>query len=130
MTLGINTTEREKIYLTLYGEKSEKCFSAKGGPAFGWEFETKNQSDDILLAIEGILKECKLSIQDIKAILVNRGPGSFTGVRVGITGGNALAWVLNIPIFGYSQGKEKSTFEKIKKLKKTHFSKIALPYYE
>lgn len=42
------------------------------------------------------------SINDIKAICVFRGPGSFTGLRIGISVANSLADSLNVPIVGAS----------------------------
>ena len=119
MILGIDTTDREKIYLTLFRDKSEKCF----------EFETERQSEDLLIAIDGILKKEKVSLKDLQAILVCTGPGTFTGLRAGITVGNTLAWVLNIPIIGYKNGDKELTLAKSKKLKDSGFLKIALPYY-
>lgn len=130
MILGIDTTNREKILLTLHNEIEEKCFSTKGGPALGWEFETKDQSADLLLSIEGILKKQKLTSKDLKAILVNQGPGSFTGTRVGVTVANTLAWSLNIPVYGFKEGEKEKVLAKISKLHKSKFSKIALPSYE
>lgn len=57
----------------------------------------------VLPLIDKLLKRHKLSIQDIDRIEVNTGPGSFTGLRVGISVANTLAWVCNIPINGKKQ---------------------------
>ena len=116
MILVIETTEREKFKIGLYGDQILNCF----------EFETGDQSADISPAVEGVLKNNKLSLKDITAIAVNQGPGSFTGVRVGIAVANALAWSLNIPVKGYREGKLEGI---IAKIKEKNFSKIALPSY-
>ena len=50
--------------------------------------------------IVSLLKEYTLSFQDINAIEVNPGPGSFTGVRVGVSVANALSYALDIPVNG------------------------------
>lgn len=64
-----------------------------------YKFETKNhKSQKLLSLIDKILKKNKKSIKDISGIKVNLGPGSFTGLRVGISVANALSWVLDIPI--------------------------------
>lgn len=119
MILNIDTTKREQIILGLYDGRVLKCF----------EFETQYQSEDLLVAIDGILKDNKLELKDLKTILVDCGPGSFTGVRVGVTTANTLGWTLNIPVIGYRDGELEKTLAKISKNKPAKFSSIALPYY-
>lgn len=48
--------------------------------------------------IDELLKECNLKPQDLNEILVINGPGSFTGIRLGITVAKTLAYTLEIPI--------------------------------
>lgn len=120
MILTIDTACREKIILGLFN---------KGGGGENYDFATDNQSEDLLVAIEGILKRKKLTLKDLTAILVNRGPGSFTGVRVGVTTANALGWSLNISVFGYQNGKIESALKKILQNKSQNFSRIVLPSY-
>lgn len=52
----------------------------------------------VLPLIKTLLAEHNLSIADVTAITVNPGPGSFTGVRVGISIANALGYILNVPV--------------------------------
>lgn len=54
----------------------------------------------VLPMVEKLLKKHKLSVRDISEIKVNPGPGSFTGLRVGISIANALGFLLNIPVNG------------------------------
>lgn len=54
----------------------------------------------ILPMIQTVLADHKLQLKDITAIEVNPGPGSFTGLRVGITIANTLAQLLDVPING------------------------------
>ena len=66
-----------------------------------FEFHERINSDmssKILPIIDDGLKQCHLSIKDIKKIFVVNGPGSFTGVRIGVTIAKTLAWSLNIPV--------------------------------
>jgi len=46
------------------------------------------------------LKKNKFDFNDISAIEVNPGPGSFTGLRIGVTIANTLGWVLKVPVNG------------------------------
>ena len=54
----------------------------------------------VLPMIEELLKKHKLELKDISEIKVNPGPGSFTGVRVGVTIANTLGFLLKIPVNG------------------------------
>lgn len=49
----------------------------------------------IILIIDNCLKKSNLTIQDIDKIFVVNGPGSFTGIRVGVTISKVIAWSLN-----------------------------------
>lgn len=62
--------------------------------------DTKSRSQNILPLIEKIVQLQKCSLADLTSIEINPGPGSFTGVRVGVSVANALGWVLQIPVNG------------------------------
>lgn len=49
--------------------------------------------------IRDILKENNLNFKNIKDIVAVNGPGSFTGIRIGLTHSKTLAYLLNIPIY-------------------------------
>lgn len=49
--------------------------------------------------IDTILKENNLTVKDIKDIVCINGPGSFTGLRIGLSVGKTMAYSLNIPIY-------------------------------
>lgn len=57
-------------------------------------------SDTLLLRIDELLKEGGIVASDLGALIVYRGPGSFTGLRIGITAANTLAYSLGVPISG------------------------------
>ncbi len=48
--------------------------------------------------IESLFKENNLSIKDLKKIIVVNGPGSFTGIRIGLSIAKTMAYALNIDI--------------------------------
>jgi len=50
--------------------------------------------------INEVLQAAHLQLENIKSIVVFAGPGSFTGLRIGISVANALAYSLKIPITG------------------------------
>lgn len=45
-----------------------------------------------------ILNKSSISLQQLQGIVIYRGPGSFTGLRIGFSVANALAYALKIPI--------------------------------
>lgn len=56
----------------------------------------------LIPAIQDLLKEAELSIQELTALAVNLGPGSFTGIRTGITTVRTLGQFLNVTIYGFN----------------------------
>ena len=48
--------------------------------------------------IESIFKESNLDVKDLKKIIVINGPGSFTGIRIGLSIAKTMAYALNIDI--------------------------------
>ena len=62
----------------------------------------KNHSVRAMPAIEQLMKDCEIKPKDLDKIVVAKGPGSYTGVRIGVTIAKTLAWTLNIPISGVS----------------------------
>lgn len=58
----------------------------------------KSHSIYLVPMIDEVLKENNIECQDLSEILVVNGPGSFTGIRLGVTVAKTLAYTLNIPI--------------------------------
>jgi tRNA threonylcarbamoyladenosine biosynthesis protein TsaB len=59
-------------------------------------------TENIIDLIESGLRQSQLSWKDLNAVAVNKGPGSYTGIRIGVTTANTLAQTLNIPLFGFT----------------------------
>ena len=62
----------------------------------------KNHSVRAMPAIERLLSDCDLSPKQLDKIVVATGPGSYTGVRIGVSIAKTMAWSLQIPIVGVS----------------------------
>ena len=61
--------------------------------------QTKNNQSEILMSrIANIMSKCNLKPTDLKRIAVAIGPGSYTGIRVGVSAAKSLAYVLGIPV--------------------------------
>jgi tRNA threonylcarbamoyladenosine biosynthesis protein TsaB len=62
------------------------------------DVDQKQHSEGLLLGISGALESCDWSISDISAWGVGVGPGSFTGIRVGLTTARTLGQVQGAPL--------------------------------
>lgn len=65
---------------------------------------SKNKAQATLPLIEKTLKRAKLTVREIDEINVERGPGSFTGLRVGISIANSLSFAGLIRVNGKRVG--------------------------
>lgn len=62
----------------------------------------KNHSVRVMPAIDILMKDCGIKPVELDKIVVAKGPGSYTGVRIGVTIAKTLAWTLNKPLVGVS----------------------------
>lgn len=62
----------------------------------------KNHSVRAMPTVEALMKECGVVPSELSKIVVAKGPGSYTGVRIGVTIAKTLAWTLSIPISAVS----------------------------
>ena len=87
MKLSIDTSDSENIKVTLGSIKIERNSREK-------------KSQLLLQSIKEALDKEKIKLKDLTEIEVKTGPGSFTGLRVGVSVANALRWSLKIPVNG------------------------------
>ena len=59
-------------------------------------------SETLMPLIQQLLNECSLSLNNINLLVSDIGPGSFTGIRIGVSSCKAFSDSLNIPCVGIS----------------------------
>ncbi len=59
-------------------------------------------SQTLMVMAEDMLKQCGKTVSDVTAIAVAEGPGSFTGVRIGVAAAKGFAWGGELPCYGVS----------------------------
>ena len=59
-------------------------------------------SQTLMVMAQDMLKQCGKTAQDVEAVAVANGPGSFTGVRIGVAAAKGFAWGREIRIYGVS----------------------------
>jgi len=64
--------------------------------------ETHSHASFIQLAIEKLLQDQQMKISELDAIAVTLGPGSYTGLRVGLATAKGIAYALQKPLIGLS----------------------------
>ena len=57
-----------------------------------------SHSEKLHLFIEEVLAEASLTMQDVEAVAVSKGPGSYTGLRIGVSAAKGLCFALQIPL--------------------------------
>lgn len=96
--LFIDTSDRNKIIVAVNDKKFEETVK-----------ETSSQR--LLPFIKKVLERESLKPEDVTKIEVNVGPGSFTGLRVGVAVANTLGFVLGIPVNGELTGVKKIVYK-------------------
>lgn len=68
--------------------------------AGGYEVAPRQANSRLLRALVDMLGSCGLGVRDVGGVIVGRGPGSFTGVRIGVAAAKGLAQGLAAPLVG------------------------------
>lgn len=95
ITLVLDTADNKKITVGLIVDGKEDIQTRK---------IDSNRTQIILPMIDEILKKHSLKQEDISEIKINVGPGSFTGLRIGLAIANAMSFALKIPVNGKKVG--------------------------
>ena len=93
--------------LILAFETSAKAASVallEDGKLLGESYQNTGltHSQTLMVMAEQLLRQCGKTVADVTAAAVAAGPGSFTGVRIGVAAAKGFAWGREIPCFGVS----------------------------
>ncbi|KKS46446.1 hypothetical protein A3J20_05870 [Candidatus Gottesmanbacteria bacterium RIFCSPLOWO2_02_FULL_42_29] len=91
MILYINSADKDSVKVSL---------KAQNGRLWKKSAKRSLSSQALLGVIEKLLKDAGIKITDLTKIEFFRGPGSYTGLKVGATVANTLGWLLKIPVNG------------------------------
>jgi|GEM_PF-1051208 len=100
LTVAINSATQQTSVALLEGKKSTRKNSSllKLLSEKSW-LGKKDEAEKIIPNILVLLKKAKKNWNDVENIFVIEGPGPFTGLRVGVTIANSLAWSTKSKIF-------------------------------
>lgn len=116
--LGIRT-DKPEAELCLYVDMV--CVNTEVWQAHRQLAETIHQK------IQELLKRNSKSLEDVQGIACFQGPGSFTGLRIGLTVANTLAYAIGVPIVA-AQG-EHWAEHAVERLEAGENDQLALPFY-
>lgn len=93
LTLCIDTAYK---YLSVCLIKDNDILASSTSECF------KRQSEEVFVALEKIFAEAKIERKDIDSICISKGPGSYTGVRIGMTIAKVIGEALNVDVYTIS----------------------------
>lgn len=64
--------------------------------------ENYSHAEKLHVFIEEVMNEAALKMQDLEAIAVSKGPGSYTGLRIGVSAAKGLCYALDVPLVSVS----------------------------
>ena len=93
--------------LTLAFETSAKAASValtENGKLLGESYQNTGltHSQTLMVMAEDLIKTCGYTPQQMEAVAVAAGPGSFTGIRIGVAAAKGFAWGGELPCYGVS----------------------------
>ena len=92
--LAIDSVSRQGSVSLINGSSVLATSSeASGNPA---------RAEELILVINDVLETCKMTLEDLTGIAVATGPGSYSGIRIGMATAAGLSSARHIPAFGVS----------------------------
>ena len=93
LSLFIDTAYK---YLSVAIEEDGKVLASFSRECF------KRQSEQLFIVLDELFKEAKVNKRDIEAVYLSEGPGSYTGVRIGMSVGKVLCEIKKIKLYTIS----------------------------
>jgi tRNA threonylcarbamoyladenosine biosynthesis protein TsaB len=94
------------LLLLAFETSAKSCSAAlhdgRGLLAESYQNSGLTHSQTLMVMAEDLLKVCGKSAADVTALAVAAGPGSFTGVRIGVSAAKGFAWGAEKPVYGVS----------------------------
>lgn len=112
-------TDKPDAEIGLFENNEQKAYEV-------WHAD-RQLAETIHQKLQAVLSSTSKTYDDIGGIVCYSGPGSFTGLRIGISVGNALAYSLSVPIVG-TNGDQWSTHG-IDRLQKGENDQEVVPDY-
>jgi tRNA threonylcarbamoyladenosine biosynthesis protein TsaB len=97
MWLGIDTSGAVSVAVGRTAQESSGAFEVL---AVRQETRARHHDEVLLALVDAVLAEAGASRADLTAVVAGRGPGPFTGLRVGLVVARTLAAVLDLPLYG------------------------------
>lgn len=96
--------EKLRILALESSAKAASCAISEGGRILASYFQNNGltHSRTLLPMAEALLESCGLKMADIDLVAVAKGPGSFTGIRIGVAAAKGLMWGAEKPGVGVS----------------------------
>lgn len=120
MLILVIRTDRPEAELGIFDDNNDR-------PAYVTWLADRQLAETLHLKIKTLLESQKLSLQDLQGIMVFKGPGSFTGLRIGLSVANALADGLKLPII--AETGDNWIANGLGRIKQGDNDRLALPEY-
>lgn len=76
-------------------------YDAAEGVCHADSFEgARGQAETLVPMVQDVLEQGAASFADVEAIVVVNGPGTFTGIRIGLSAARAFGFALGVPVYG------------------------------
>lgn len=86
-------TAMEGCGVCVYDAARDSVFDAYDGDARG-------QAQVLVPMVQGVLSDAGIAFEDLSDIVVCNGPGTFTGIRIGLSAAKAFGLAMNLPVWG------------------------------